>query len=161
MPPFQVIVNLGAIVTKGESAFPKASTLLEPHNQIVNVISRTLIGGFLPSAQMKLANTRLRQNILIHLVYIFLCFYQLLHMRRMWHKPNNFKMRLTGFNSVFFLLGWLPNKRRKNPVCLTKGRIIWIHTFPKSICAVWNREHFIENSKSLVGWLVLIAYQPL
>ena len=33
--PLRVRVDLGAIVIKGYSAFPKAPALLEPHHQIV------------------------------------------------------------------------------------------------------------------------------
>ena len=41
----RVRVDLGAMAIKGYSVFSKAPTLLEPHHQIVCVISWTLIGG--------------------------------------------------------------------------------------------------------------------
>ena len=48
--PYQVLpcrarVDLGAKAMKGYSAFPKAPALLEPHHQIVSVITRTHSGG--------------------------------------------------------------------------------------------------------------------
>ena len=45
MLPLRARVDLGAMAMKGYSAFPKAPALLEPHHQIVIVISRTLVGG--------------------------------------------------------------------------------------------------------------------
>ena len=40
----QVRVNLEAMEMKRCSAFPKAQSLLKPHNQVFSVISRTLVG---------------------------------------------------------------------------------------------------------------------
>ena len=52
MLPLRARVDLGAMAMKGYSTFPKAPTLLEPHHQIFNVISRTLVGGgSYPSAE--------------------------------------------------------------------------------------------------------------
>ena len=47
VPPLQVKVGLGVMLMKGYSAFPKAPALLEPHHQIVFLISRTLMGEVL------------------------------------------------------------------------------------------------------------------
>ena len=41
-------VDLGAMVMKGYSTFPKAPALLEPHHPIILCQSRTFIGGVLP-----------------------------------------------------------------------------------------------------------------
>ena len=43
--PFRTRVDLGAMAMKECSKFPKAPASLEPHHQIVNFITRTLIGG--------------------------------------------------------------------------------------------------------------------
>ena len=47
MLPLQARVDLALMAMKGYPAFPKAPTLLEPHHQILSVISRTLVGGIL------------------------------------------------------------------------------------------------------------------
>ena len=56
MLPPQAREDLGAMVMKGYSTSLKAPALLEPHHQIVCVISRTLIGegGSYFSAQKQL-----------------------------------------------------------------------------------------------------------
>ena len=57
--PYQVLplwarVDLGAMVMKGYSAFSKAPALLEPHHQIVSVITGHSLGwGVYPSAEEK------------------------------------------------------------------------------------------------------------
>ena len=48
MLPLCAMVDLGAITVKGYSTFPKAPSLLEPHHQIVSIVSRVLIGDVLP-----------------------------------------------------------------------------------------------------------------
>ena len=49
MLPLRARVDLGAMATKGYSAFPKAPALLEPHHQIVHChIQDTRWGGVLP-----------------------------------------------------------------------------------------------------------------
>ena len=44
MLPLRARVDLGAMAMKGYSTFPKAPTLLEPHHQMVNVISGHSLG---------------------------------------------------------------------------------------------------------------------
>ena len=44
MLPLRLRVDVVAMAMKGYTAFPKAPALLEPHHQIVFVISRTFIG---------------------------------------------------------------------------------------------------------------------
>ena len=56
--PFQVLlhqarVNLEAMAMKVYFTFPKLLALREPHNKMVYVISKTLIGGSFLSAEMQ------------------------------------------------------------------------------------------------------------
>ena len=53
MPPFLAREDLGVMVMKGYSAFPKALASLEPDHQIVQCNIRTLVGiwGILPSTE--------------------------------------------------------------------------------------------------------------
>ena len=58
--PYQVLplwarVDLGAMVMKGYSAFPKAPALLEPHHQIVkcHIQDTRWRGGSYPSAEVQ------------------------------------------------------------------------------------------------------------
>ena len=95
-------------------------------------------------------------NIFIdgHYIYIYIythtsiCvyIYRLLCTGRMWNKVN-FQWSVTGLNSVFFFLNWLPNQDSRTQSTLLFSdswrECNWIHTFPKGTSAMWkcNRLH--------------------